>query len=53
MRQEAPWLRVVDLEGGHSVNIEASDGFDASVLTFLDGADSRFQHHLSGHRRTT
>jgi pimeloyl-ACP methyl ester carboxylesterase len=29
-----PGVRVVDLDGGHSVNIEAAAGFDAAVLAF-------------------
>ena len=38
LRAAVPNLNVVDLEGGHSVNIEASDGFNAAVLAFLDYA---------------
>ena len=38
LREAVPDLNVVDLEGGHSVNIEASDGFNAAVLSFLDDA---------------
>ena len=39
LRQAVPDLNVVDLEGGHSINIEDADGFNASVLAFL--ADPR------------
>ena len=28
-------LRIADLQGGHSVNIEAADGFNQAVLQFL------------------
>jgi pimeloyl-ACP methyl ester carboxylesterase len=40
LRKAVPSLNVVDLEGGHSVNIEASDGFNATVLAFLDNVCS-------------
>ncbi len=36
LRAAVPSLNVIDLGGGHSVNIEASDGFNAAVLAFLD-----------------
>jgi 2-succinyl-6-hydroxy-2,4-cyclohexadiene-1-carboxylate synthase len=40
MRDEAvrlqPDLTVVDLDGGHSVNMEAAKGFNEAVRTFLD-----------------
>ncbi|MEZ5855613.1 MAG: alpha/beta fold hydrolase [Hyphomicrobiaceae bacterium] len=32
---ELPGVRVVDLDGGHSVNIEAADGFNAAVTEFI------------------
>ena len=39
MRDEAlrllPGLEVVDLAGGHSVNMEAAEGFNAAVRDFL------------------
>ena len=35
LRERYPDLEVVDLEGGHSVNIEAASEFDAAVLKFL------------------
>ncbi|MEM7218029.1 MAG: alpha/beta fold hydrolase [Pseudomonadota bacterium] len=38
LRARYPELAIVDLEGGHSINIEAADGFDAAVLRFF-GAD--------------
>ena len=41
MRDEAvrrlPGLTVVDLDGGHSVNLEAAEGFPEAVRTFLAG----------------
>ena len=36
-RQELPTLQVVELQGGHSINIEASDGFNAAVRAFMAG----------------
>lgn len=35
LRTRAPDLNVVDLEGGHSVNIEAAERFNEAVLDFL------------------
>ncbi|MEM7079653.1 MAG: alpha/beta fold hydrolase [Pseudomonadota bacterium] len=35
LREAIPELNVVDLEGGHSVNIEAAEGFNETVLRFL------------------
>ena len=39
MRDEAarrlPGLEIVDLDGGHSVNMEAADGFNAAVRDFV------------------
>lgn len=32
---EMPGVRIVDLDGGHSVNIEAAAGFDAAVTAFV------------------
>lgn len=32
---EMPGVRIVDLEGGHSINIEAADGFDQAVAEFV------------------
>ena len=32
-----PGLEIVDLDGGHSVNMEAPDGFNAAVRDFLAG----------------
>ncbi len=34
---ELPGVRIVDLDGGHSVNIEAADGFEAAVTEFIAG----------------
>lgn len=34
-----PTMEVVDLDGGHSINIEQPDGFDAAVLEFLGRHD--------------
>ena len=36
---EMPGLRIVDLEGGHSINIEAAQGFDQAVIEFVTGLD--------------
>jgi 2-succinyl-6-hydroxy-2,4-cyclohexadiene-1-carboxylate synthase len=33
-----PGLKVVDLEGGHPVNLDCAEGFDAAVRDFLAGA---------------
>ncbi len=35
LQERYPDLRVAVLEGGHSVNIEAADGFNQAVLAFL------------------
>lgn len=35
LKSEAPHLNIVDLDGGHSVNIEAAQGFNTAALTFL------------------
>ena len=35
LRARYPALEVVDLEGGHSVNIEAAADFNAALLEFL------------------
>jgi len=32
---EMPGVRIVDLEGGHSINIEAAAGFDEAVTAFV------------------
>lgn len=40
LKARYPSLEVVDLEGGHSVNIEAADGFNRAVTAF-------FARHLS------
>ena len=34
---EMPGVRIVDLEGGHSINIEAAEGFDRAVTEFVRG----------------
>ncbi len=34
---EMPGVRIVDLEGGHSINIEAAEGFDRAVTEFIAG----------------
>jgi 2-succinyl-6-hydroxy-2,4-cyclohexadiene-1-carboxylate synthase len=34
---ELPGVRVVDLDGGHSVNIEAAEGFDRAATEFIAG----------------
>jgi len=41
LRQRYPDLTVIDLEGGHSINIEDGEGFNAAVLEF-------FNQHLEG-----
>jgi pimeloyl-ACP methyl ester carboxylesterase len=33
--RDCPQLRIVDLPGGHSVNLEAADGFNAAVAEFV------------------
>ncbi len=35
LRGRYPALHVADLEGGHSVNVEAAEGFNAAVLSYL------------------
>ena len=35
LRSRYPGLPVVDLEGGHSVNIEAAEGFNEACESFL------------------
>jgi len=35
-----PQLQIVDLDGGHSVNIENPQAFDAALVEFLDGRRS-------------
>ncbi len=37
LKARAPVFQVVDLPGGHSVNIEAADGFNQAVTAFLQG----------------
>lgn len=32
---DMPGVRIVDLEGGHSINIEAAEGFDRAVTDFV------------------
>src|SRR5690606_6578549 len=32
---EIPGVEIVDLPGGHSINFEAADGFDAAVAAFV------------------
>ncbi len=34
---EMPGVRIADLDGGHSVNIEAAPGFDRAVVEFIGG----------------
>ena len=34
---ELAGVRIVDLDGGHSVNIEAAAGFDAAAAEFIRG----------------
>lgn len=36
---EMPDVRIVDLEGGHSINIEAAEGFDRAVTAFVTSLD--------------
>lgn len=36
VREQHPEIEVVDLEGGHSINVEAPEGFDHAVLDFID-----------------
>lgn len=36
IRKRFPGVRVLDLPGGHAVNIEAAAGFNSAVLNFLD-----------------
>ena len=38
LKQRYPQLKVADLEGGHSVNIEAAADFNSAVLKFQDRA---------------
>lgn len=33
-----PSLRIVELEGGHSINVEAADGFNEAVIEFITGS---------------
>ncbi|MBS0243834.1 MAG: alpha/beta fold hydrolase [Proteobacteria bacterium] len=35
--ENMPGIRIVDLPGGHSINIEAADGFDTAVAEFVAG----------------
>jgi pimeloyl-ACP methyl ester carboxylesterase len=35
--RNVPRLRRVDLEGGHSINVEQAEGFDAAATAFLTG----------------
>ena len=35
VRDRHPEIEVVDLEGGHSINVEQPEGFDAAVLDFI------------------
>ena len=35
LREDAPNLEVVDLQGGHSINIEAAEEFNKATLDFL------------------
>lgn len=44
--ENIPGLEVVDLDGGHSVNIEAPEGFDAAVLAYLERHVSRINSHI-------
>ncbi len=37
-RETIPDLRVVELDGGHSINIEQPEGFDRAVLDFVEAA---------------
>ena len=39
LRERYTDLNVVDLEGGHSVNIEAADGFNTAVIKFLNSGN--------------
>jgi len=36
---EMPGVRIVDLKGGHSINIEAADGFDRAVTEFVESLE--------------
>lgn len=40
LKQRYPDLESIDLEGGHSVNIEAADGFNEAVIQFFNRAAS-------------
>ncbi len=40
LRERMPGLDVVDLEGGHSVNVEAASEFDAAACAFFERAFS-------------
>ena len=40
VRQLAPDIEIVHLDGGHSVNIAQPAAFDATVLDFVDRHDS-------------
>ena len=34
--EQHPGIEVVDLDGGHSINVEAPERFDHAVLDFID-----------------
>ncbi len=40
-RQEIPDITIVDLAGGHSINIEQPEGFDDAVRCFTQEVDAR------------
>ena len=40
LRNRYPDIKIAHLDGGHSVNVEAPDGFNSAVLDFLDGEAS-------------
>lgn len=49
-------LEIVDLDGGHSINVEQPQAFDEAVTSFIDrtrSANFSRQHHLSDHHQST
>lgn len=38
--RDIPDLAIVDVEGGHSINIDRADAFDAAVVEFIEGLQS-------------
>jgi len=40
IRAERPDMKVTDMQGGHAVNIEAADEFNAALLAFFDNSQA-------------